>query len=117
MEKRASQDQAFSMVIHAATGQKLISESTALEIARRVTLDRFGQLEVDRNLPLRAREDGNTWVILGTYSKEFNERNPPNPPWGGPLHMVISSRDGQILAYEFVPNLPWLGDVEKINQR
>ena len=96
------------MWIHTAMRESLISANTAMEIARLVTLDRFGQKEVDRNMPMTVRADEDTWIISGASANGVNENNPPDPSWPGPLRMVISSLDGQILSYTFTGGLPWL---------
>lgn len=95
------------MWLHKALKAKLISQKTAIEIARLVTLDRFGEPEVERNLPFVAVEQGDVWVVTGTNNKEFNEKNPPFPAWRGPLLMKISQYDGQILSFTFLGDLPW----------
>ena len=76
-----------------------------MDIARLVVKDQFGQLEIDRNEPLKFVTDGDAWLITGSNSQEFNAKNQPDPPWSGPLRMRISRFDGQILSYVF--DLDW----------
>ena len=97
-----------AMWIHEALGTKLISASTAVEIARLVTLDRHGQSEVDRNTPFSVTASGDTWVVTGTHSEGPPDSQPLLPDWIGPLRMKISSFDGRIFEYRFDPILPWL---------
>lgn len=101
MATGTSDQESASMWMRRATGVKLISASTAIEIARRVINDEFGEIEVARNEPLTAVEDGDTWVVVGSESAEFNAEHPPTPSWAGPLHMRVSQFDGQILGYVF----------------
>lgn len=105
MDTTSNTTQDGSMWMRRASGVELISAQTALEIARRVVMDQFGQLQVDRNEPLRSVSDGDAWLITGTQSQKFNEENPPTPSWAGPLRMRISRFDGQILSYVF--DLDW----------
>ncbi|RBP18334.1 NTF2 fold immunity protein of polymorphic toxin system component [Roseiarcus fermentans] len=104
-----------SMWLLTALKETLISEKTAIAMARMVTLDRYGQTKVQRNEPLVARAEGDTWVVTGTYANEFNAKNPPDPNTDGPLSMVISSLDGQILSYTFLPDLPWIREFREKN--
>lgn len=105
MDKPSNTEQDGSMWMRRAGGVELISAQTAMEIAKRVILDQFGQLEVDRNEPLKAVADGDAWLVTGTQSQQFTENNPPNPTWAGALRMRISRFDGQILSYLF--DLDW----------
>ena len=96
-----SAHESASMWMRRASGVKLISASTAIELARRVVNDEFGAIEVARNEPMTAVEDGDTWVVVGSESAEFNAEHPPASGWTGPLHMRVSQFDGQILGYVF----------------
>jgi hypothetical protein len=90
-----------SMWMRRAGGVKLISASTAIELARRVLNDELGAIELERNEPLTAEQDGDTWIVTGSESDEFNAQHPPTSGWTGPLQMRISQFDGQILSYVF----------------
>ena len=90
-----------SMWLHRSLGTKLISENIALQLARLVTAERYGQIEVDRNEPLHATSDGDAWLVRGSQSEDFNAEHPPRPDWHGPLRMRISQFDAQILDYAF----------------
>ncbi|MGO9773127.1 MAG: NTF2 fold immunity protein [Roseiarcus sp.] len=96
-----SDGQASSMWLHRSLGTKLISAGIATEIARLVTRERYGQLEVDRNEPLKVDAAGDTWIVSGSNNEDFNVKHPRQPAWGGPLRMQISQFDGQILEYVF----------------
>ena len=63
--------------------------------------DELGAIELERNEPLTAEEDGDTWIVTGSESDEFNAQHPPASGWTGPLQMRISQFDGQILSYVF----------------
>jgi hypothetical protein len=91
----------FSMWSRRANGVKLISDATAIEIARRVLNDELGPIEVERNEPLSVVQDGDCWVVTGSESTEFNAKHPPASGWAGPLQMRISQFDGRILSYVF----------------
>jgi len=90
-----------SMWLHKSLGTKLISAETAKEIARLVTRDRYGQIEVDRNEPLNVAAAGDTWAVTGSQNEEFDVRHPRDPGWAGPVRMRVSQSDGQILEYDF----------------
>lgn len=89
------------MWMRRASGVKLISAQTAIELARQVVHDELGPTEVERNEPLNAVEDGDAWVVVGNELVEFNTEHPPVSGWIGPLWMRISQFDGQILSYVF----------------
>jgi hypothetical protein len=101
MAAGTSDQESASMWMRRVGGVKLISASKAIELARRVVNDEFGAIEVARNEPLIAVEDGDTWVVIGSESPEFNVAHPPTPNWAGPVHMRVSQFDGQILGYVF----------------
>lgn len=92
---------ASSMWLHKSLGTKLISADIAMAIARLITRERFGQIEVDRNEPLKVEAVDDTWNVTGSVDKEFDAAHPRQPTWGGPLRMQISQFDGQILEYIF----------------
>lgn len=92
---------AGSMWLQRSLGTKLISANIAIEMTRLVTRERYGQIEVDRNEPLQATADGDTWVVTGSKSEDFDAKHPRNPAWGGHVRMQISQLDGQILDYVF----------------
>ncbi len=92
---------ASSMWLHKSLGRKLISADTAIQIARLVTRERYGQMEVDRNEPLKVVAAGDTWDDTGSQNESFDAEHPRDPAWGGPLRMQISQFDGQIVEYDF----------------
>jgi len=90
-----------SMWLHRSLGTKLISIDVAIQIARLITKERYGQLEVDRNEPFQAIADGDVWIVTGSRSEEFSAEHPPMPAWHGPMRMRISQFDGAITDYSF----------------
>ncbi len=92
---------ASSMWLHKSLGTKLISAEIAMEIARLITRERYGQLEVARNEPLKVEAADDTWIVTGSNNEDFNAKHPRQPTWGGPVRMQISQSDGQILEYVF----------------
>lgn len=96
-----SDRKASSMWLHRSLGTKLISAGAAMEIARLVTKERYGQLEVERNEPLKVEAADDTWIVTGSDNEDFNAEHPRQPTWGGPIRMQISQFDGQILEYVF----------------
>jgi len=101
---------ASSMWLHRSLGTKLVSAEIAVQIARLVTKERYGKIEVDRNEPFTAIADGDTWIVKGSVSQEFNDRHPPMPAWHGPVRARISQYDGQILDYLFDINASNAGE-------
>jgi len=90
-----------------AMRQKLISADIAIEIARRVTLNRYGQSELDKILPLTALEEGDNWIVVGTFPPDIVARFKSRSADFGPMRMTISSWDGQILDYQFLEHASW----------
>jgi hypothetical protein len=101
MKNSINESQDGSMWLRRASGVKLISAQIAVEIARLVVKEQYGQLEVDRNEPFSVIDSGDAWIVTGHESPEFNAKNPPEPTWSGPLRMSVSQFDGQILNYVF----------------
>ena len=89
------------MWLHRSLGTKLISADIAMGIARLITRERYGQIEVDRNEPLKVEAVDDTWTVTGTANKEFDAAHPRQPACGGRLRMQISQFDGQILECVF----------------
>jgi hypothetical protein len=83
----------------------LITLDTAVELIRRVVCDRYGQDEVDRNEPLTATSDGDTWLVRGTVSPSTASHR---EPWIGPIRGRVAKFDGQILGFVFE------GDAKKL---
>jgi hypothetical protein len=101
MNASNTDSKASSMWLHRSLGTKLISADIAMEIARLITRERYGQIEVDRNEPLKLEAVDDTWTVTGSVNEDFDSAHPRQPVWGGPLRMQISQFDGQILEYVF----------------
>jgi hypothetical protein len=91
--------------LHRMNGVKSISANIAVQIARLVLEERSGPIERARNEPLKAIDDAETWVVLGSENPNDNARHPPFATSAGPLQMRIAKFDGQILSYLFQINL------------
>jgi hypothetical protein len=95
------------MLIHKSLAGNLITKSIAMEITRMILLSQHGEVEVERNIPFNVSEDEETWTVTGSHNKDYNNKFPATPSWGGPVRMVIAKLDGQILSYTFGADLPW----------
>lgn len=96
------------MWIHSALRTRFITADIAREIARLVTQARHGEEVANENSPLTVTADGDLWVVAGPARSVPRPQGSTFPDWIGSLRMVISSLDGQIKEYSFVPNLPWV---------
>ncbi len=101
-----SSDQAgpdYSMLSRRWSGIKLITSQMAMEIARIVHRELEGQANLDCNEPLSVVDDGDSWVVSGAKSIEYD---PSNPVLEGSLKMRISQFDAQILSYVLALTMP-----------
>ena len=97
----------LSMYLLATMGSKLISQATALEIARMVLRDRHGQSELDRQSPLTIVAEDNNWVVRGSHKPDFDDGRGQSVLRQGSLKMVISQIDGRITAFAFEGGVRW----------
>ena len=98
MENNSDDRPDYTMLSRRWRGDTLITSDIALEIARRVHVNVYGQEDLSANEPLSATETGNNWIVRG--SKPIRPVR-PDQPLDGPLVMKISKFDGQILTYMF----------------
>jgi NTF2 fold immunity protein of polymorphic toxin system component len=106
MSNDASRTSDYSMLSRRWNGDKLISSEIAVEIARLVRKKQLGQAAQQRDEPLSAQDDGDTWVVVGANPENHD---PANLALDGPLRMRISKFDGQILSYVLSVRLPRQG--------
>ena len=98
MENDSDDQPDFTILSRRWRGDTLITSDIALEIARRVHVNLYGQADLSANEPLSATEKGNNWIVLG--AKPIRPVR-ADQPLDGPLLMKISKFDGQILTYMF----------------
>jgi hypothetical protein len=98
MQPSPSEIQDYSMLSRRWSGEKLITGSIALQIARLIHHQTYGQADLDANEPLGIRDEQDVWIVSGVKIVPFD---PAGPVLDGPLEMRISKYDGQILSYLF----------------
>lgn len=98
MQPPPSETQDYSMLSRRWSGEKLITSPIALQIARLIHHETYGQADLDANEPLGIRDEQDVWIVSGAKFVPFD---PAGPQLDGPLEMRISKYDGQILSYLF----------------
>jgi hypothetical protein len=93
----------YSMVSRRSSGSKLFTSQIALEIARLVHAHARGEIDLERNEPLFATEEGDAWVVSGSKVVRYDANN---SKLDGSIRMIISQFDGQILSYLLTFELP-----------
>ena len=86
-------------------GVELITQETALYLARRVHADTYGATDLAANEPLEIVEDGRVWVVTGAKPGPRITVDQPldvSRIEDFPFAMKISKFDGQILSYLLV---------------
>ncbi|MGZ5851894.1 MAG: NTF2 fold immunity protein [Hyphomicrobium sp.] len=89
----------LTMELYRAVGERLVSRTTALAIAELIVRDRFGQGELDRQMPLEIRGQDDTWIITGNGLPDVPAGTPSGALKTGSLPMKISQLDGRILNF------------------
>ena len=84
------------------SGEILITEEIAVELARNVHRNLYGADDLLSNEPLTVTEDGDEWVVQG--SKELKPLR-ADEILEGPMIMRISKYDAQIMSYMFAIKL------------
>jgi hypothetical protein len=97
-----NQSQDLSMVSRRLSGDTLINETIAVEIARLVHRATYGQADLEANEPLRVWSEGDCIIVVGSKP---TPSSPKDDALDGPLAMRISKYDGQILSYVFLMNI------------
>jgi len=93
----------YTMLSRRWSGQTLISVDIAIQLARLVHEEQYGQSALREEEPLSVEEDGDCWVVKGAKALKYDVTT---PKLDGPMEMRISKFDGQILSYAFVAPLP-----------
>jgi len=83
--------------------QKVITSEIAIQIARLVHRQSYGEADLKANEPLTVAADGDAWVITGAKESRYDR---VDPKVDGAFEMRISQFDGQILSYAFIELLP-----------
>ncbi|MBL8565368.1 MAG: hypothetical protein JNM89_06600 [Hyphomicrobiaceae bacterium] len=103
-------DYDLSMYLYLMVGERLITRTTALSIARLVLADRFGSQEVQRQEPFRIEEQGKTWVISGSRLPDWDDGRPRGTLRHGKAEVIISQLDGRIVKLAVEAPIPPLDD-------
>jgi len=96
----------LSMYLYATLGEKLITRTTGLAIAKMVLQDRFGHQEVVAQEPFDIDEEDGTWVIKGSRQPNWDDGRPREAMRHGKAEVVISQFDGRILKLTVDAPLP-----------
>ena len=96
----------LSMYLYLMVGERVITRSTALVIAKLVLGDRFGSEEVALQEPLRIEERGDTWVISGSRQPDWEDGHPREALRHGKAEVIISQRDGRIIKMAVEAPIP-----------
>lgn len=64
-------------------------ESTAVKVAEAIAIAQYGEKEVSKEEPFRARLYGNTWIVKGTLH--------PKGALGGTIVVKIDKKNGTVL--------------------
>lgn len=99
MSEQGNSKPDLTMELYRAIGEKLVSQEAALGIAALIVEDRFGQDELDRQIPLKVHEQDDTWIITGSARPDVPVGTPSGALKTGQLLMTISQRDGRILNF------------------
>jgi outer membrane lipoprotein SlyB len=62
-----------------------------MAIAKAVAVEAYGQTQVESQFPLKIRDDGQHWTVVGSL--------PEGVP-GGVVQVLIAKTDGRILSLE-----------------
>ena len=89
-----------SMLTYRGFGQKLISQTTAVELARMILNDVFGASELKRQLPLSAKDADGYWIVSGSPPKPTGIASNITEEYG-PLELQVSQYDSCILKLTF----------------
>ena len=87
----------LSMYLYKILQERLVSRQTALEFAKLLIADRFGNEEVDRQAPLAIHDVDDTRVIEGSARPNWNDGRDPGVMRNGKIEIAISQFDGRII--------------------
>jgi hypothetical protein len=89
-----------------ASGQTLVSSTVALEFARLVFRDNYGDDALAAQLPLTVEAHADEWIVRGSAPHAVSPRYPTDPKEDGQLEMGIAQLDGQIRRLIFNISFP-----------
>jgi hypothetical protein len=85
--------ESFVLLTKAYHGGVVISADTAVGVATAILRGHYGKAEVARQKPLRATDEGASWLVGGSY------RDPDlEPEGGGSWYIRIMKDDGRVVA-------------------
>jgi hypothetical protein len=92
----AELEEHITMKLYDAAGRDLISREIALEIARLVFIDVFGQDDFEKQAPLMIRDEGSTWLVEGSREYDYDSQ-PADQILEGNAIIEIAKRNGAIV--------------------
>ena len=91
--------QDYTMLSRRWSGEILITEEIAVELARNVHRNLYGVDDLSANEPLTVTGDGDEWIVQGSEKLKTLHAD---ENLEGPMIMRISKYDAQIMSYMFV---------------
>jgi hypothetical protein len=89
-----------------SSGHTLISSAVALEFARLVLQDHYGEKALASQSPLVIEAAADEWIVRGSAPHAVSRRYPTDPDELGQLEMRIARLDGQIRRLTFNISFP-----------
>jgi hypothetical protein len=89
-----------------ASGQTLVSNQVALEFARLILRDNYGDDALAAQSPLTVEADADEWIVRGSAPHAVTPHYPTDPKEHGQLEMRIAQLDGQIRRLIFNISFP-----------
>ena len=101
MPANGDQDDHISMVAYSGFGQRLVSRTTAIELAKMILRDVFGEAELNRQLPLTAIEREERWIVSGSPLRKTGLRTFEDIVEPRALEIHFSQYDCRVLKLTF----------------
>jgi hypothetical protein len=89
-----------------ASGQTLVSSAVALEFARLILRDRYGEEALAAQSPLTVEAEADEWVVRGSAPHAVGPSYPTDPKEHGQFEMRVAQLDGQIRRLIFNISFP-----------
>ncbi len=89
-----------------SSGHTLISSAAAIEFARLVLRDKYGDRALATQSPLTVEADADEWVVRGSAPHAVSASFPTDPDEQGRLEMRVAQLDGQIRRFAFNISFP-----------
>ncbi len=90
-----------SMQLLSIMGQHLVARETALEVAKLLLRDNYGQAELDSQLPLTITDGGDCWMIRGCKRRNMRAATPANDVREADFVITITKSDCRVLKLAF----------------